>query len=62
MMQVMKDIGGVELPETLASVAGFDKQPEVNGKKPKAAPAPPVADQPAADPPVSAPAVSVLED
>ena len=28
MMQVMKDIGGVELPETLASVAGFDKKPE----------------------------------
>jgi flotillin len=28
MMQVMKDIGGVELPETLANFAGVNGQPE----------------------------------
>jgi len=33
MMQVMKDVGGVELPETLAAVAGFDGK----GKEPAAA-------------------------
>jgi flotillin len=28
MMQVMKDIGGVEIPDTLASLAGAEKKPE----------------------------------
>lgn len=28
MMQVMKDVGGVELPETLAKIGGFDKKSE----------------------------------
>jgi len=41
MMQVMKDIGGVELPETLASVAGVDKKTDTPAKEaepePKAA-------------------------
>jgi flotillin len=27
MMQVMKDIGGVEIPETLANLAGERKEP-----------------------------------
>jgi hypothetical protein len=27
-MQVMKDIGGVEIPDTLASLAGAEKKPE----------------------------------
>jgi hypothetical protein len=27
MMQVMKDIGGVEFPETLANFAGVEKKP-----------------------------------
>jgi flotillin len=31
MMQVMRDIGGVEIPETLASFAGIQPKPETNG-------------------------------
>jgi flotillin len=31
MMQVMKDIGGVEFPETLANLAGVEKKPELDG-------------------------------
>ena len=38
MMQVMKDIGGVEIPETLANFSGVNKTPEVekDGKDKKA--------------------------
>lgn len=38
MMQVMKDIGGVEIPETLANLAGIEKKPSTDG--------PPVKPQP----------------
>ena len=31
MMQVMKDIGGVEIPETLANLGGVGKKPELDG-------------------------------
>lgn len=31
MMQVMKDIGGVEIPETLANLAGAEKKPSEDG-------------------------------
>lgn len=33
MMQVMKDIGGVEIPETLANLGSIGKQTETNGKQ-----------------------------
>jgi flotillin len=42
MMQVMRDIGGVEIPETLATLAGVGKGPATNGQA-TAASAPPTA-------------------
>ncbi len=35
MMQVMKDIGGVEIPETLANLGSIGKQTDTNGKQPE---------------------------
>jgi flotillin len=51
MMQVMKDIGGVELPETLASLTGMDNKGEGDGKTAPSPtiPEPPRESQPVAD-------------
>jgi hypothetical protein len=32
MMQVMRDIGGVEIPETLATLAGVNGRPAADGQ------------------------------
>jgi flotillin len=44
MMQVMKDVGGVELPETLAHLAGADKRPEAARERDDAPAKTPVSD------------------
>jgi flotillin len=40
MLQVMKDIGGIEIPETLAKLAGTTDRDSTDAKKPEPAPTP----------------------
>ena len=40
MLQVMKDIGGIEIPETLSALSGSEKTEAAAKPKPKPKPAP----------------------
>ena len=49
MMQVMKDIGGVEMPETLAKLTGVEGQPAAAASEETPAPQPTTAPAPVAE-------------